>query len=87
MLNEKEFAERLIKVLEKESTCHSCPDEECNRYITQDQDVLNSCEVFLNYEYESKSVIDNILKCPCYRFGKEEAVKIGWLRLEELDYI
>ena len=90
---EEIHAKRLIKLLEKGSTCISCPAttdfsgaiEPGAIWDTTegDQYLCNICRAFVKLgEYLGFSS-----RCPCHCLGAEEAVKRSWIALEEKGYI
>ena len=67
-------AARLLRMLENEHVCTSCPSPTLSTKI--------ACPVCLNF-----LGMDEDIYCPCIELGKHEAVKRTWIALEEKGYI
>lgn len=78
---EEEHAANLLITLEDKRTCYVCPA----RHSTQDKSLLDgSCRMCVSFISPG---FDRFYGCPCSNLGKEEAIKLTWLKLEEKGYI
>lgn len=77
-------AHRLLKMLEMDDPCEQCPLS-----CLPDDKIYGSrfhcdlCREFVGYS----SLYYSWTYCPCFYFGKHEAIKRTWIALEERGYI
>lgn len=69
---------KLLIMLESDNPCLSknCP-------ANQDYNFHYSCTTCLDF----LDIYDRKVNCPCHELGKNEAIKLTWLKLEEKGYL
>lgn len=93
---EQEHARNLIKLLEDDNTCCGCPvpfrirlsnvetvPRTGNLYGCSCENNMTICKEFIGV---NSSHTDREM-CPCNHLGKENAVKLTWIALEEKGYL